>query len=205
MNIKKSYVYKNIRKASARTLFTPALPQTFISVAFAVWMFWVMVTHVELFTTWGLLLDIGLLIYAALWSAALYPSLIAFISPEKSVAATRYAEFVSFEEMCERVETQRLKPIIHLEYWDIYPLEDFIIYKHKKDFFVIPYSAVRRFYSRQTPEKRRFLSEPPMFFVDIDTLSHQYWVVCADREERDEVNRILNEILQKWHEKNSHS
>ena len=164
MNIKKSYVYKNIRKAAARNLFTPALPQTFISVAFAVCLFWIMVTHVELFTAWGLFMDICLLIHAALWSAALYPNLIAFISPEKSVAATRYVEFVSFEEMCERVETQRLKPIIHLEYWDIYPLEDFIIYKHKKDFFVIPYSAIREFESRQSPEKRHFLSEPQTFF-----------------------------------------
>lgn len=128
-------------------------------------------------------------------------NVIELVSPEKGTAAKRYADIISFEEMCGRVELQYLHPLSHLEYWGITMLKDFIIYERYGQFFVIPYSAVQLVDPCWT--KRRSYSRECSVAIQ-DTLSHWYVIVCEDRDEKEKLIHNLNAVLQRVREEGNY-
>ena len=108
MEIKKSYVYKSIRKAGIESLFsyqTIFLCLMTIGTISSIAFFWA-----GEFEVWMIVADIlfALFCSAALWYAIRQntASFTAIINPCKSKCALRYAHMIPFDEMCAMAETE---------------------------------------------------------------------------------------------------
>lgn len=203
MNIKKSYVYRSIRMAAAQSLLSLWMLRFCIYVVLLV----LLITNLLFGFDSDKSRDFNgplfffvacLIVYLAFETTGLIRIVIALIIPEKGTTATRYADIISFAEMCERVESQRLHPISHMEYWGISPLADFIIIERYGVFNVIPYSAIQEVLPWWPIyiTKHDVASQRCAIAIQ-DTLSNRYVIICDDRDEKEKLICALNNVLQK--------
>lgn len=206
----KTYVYKSIRMAAMQDIlslnsFASCFCAALLMITFYEF-FFEYDPNQELKITAATFLSVFLLIFAIYISCPNYiQDIIALVSPEKSAAAKRYADSISFEDMCMRVESQYLRPLYHLEHWRLCPLKDFIIYEHYGAFFVIPYSAVQEIIPWEIRFKMAYDAFSHEAAVAVqDIFSHKYVIFFKNANEKAEFISTLNAILQKARENSGH-
>ena len=207
MNIKKTYVYKSIRMAAVQRILSLSMFFFYICVALLVMTLHGLFFEFDLDRDQHTLTPIFFFIFFLLFSIVTgsitwVQCVIALISPEKSEAAKRYTDYISFEDMCMRVESQYLWAPYHWEHWRLCLLKDFIIYEHYGAFFVIPYSAVQEI----IPWKDVIVSAHPRRIGASlrDALSHYYIIYFNSSNEKAEFTYTLNAILQETRENGGH-
>lgn len=138
MEIKKSYVYKSIRKAGIESLFsyqTIFLCLMTIGTISSIAFFWA-----GKFEVWMIVADIlfALFCSAALWYAIRQntASFTAIINPCKSKCALRYAHMIPFDEMCAMAETESESANLVQALGDARVTEHFIIIS-SYDYFLL--------------------------------------------------------------------
>lgn len=209
MDIKKSYVYKGIRKAAVESLLSPVTIFCCICMVFLV--FWIyglffefdLDENPDFIFIWAFF-ALGFFLFTVMGIQRLVRGVTGLFSPEDSIAATRYMDFISFEEMCERVEAQYLQPLLPMRRWGINALADFILYEKYATFAVIPYSAILDVQPVESSGKDFDEISSPTFYVEIqDTLSNQYLIQCANCGEQEELLQTLKKMLQ-WMREEKH-
>lgn len=178
MEIKKSYVYKSIRKAGIESLFsyqTIFLCLMTIGTISSIAFFWA-----GEFEVWMIVADIlfALFCSAALWYAIRQntASFTAIINPCKSKCALRYAHMIPFDEMCAMAETESESANLVQALGDARVTEHFIIISSYGSFWVIPHKAVRGI----VPTYYRSNIESAEYISITDFQDNKYSIVCDD-------------------------
>ena len=209
MNIKKTHVYKSIRMAALQNILSlNTLVSGFCTTLLAQLLYEICFDdpNQNFKMTVTTFFSIFLLIFAIYTFCPNYiQDVIALISPEKSIAAKQYAESISFENMCIRVESQYLSAPYHWEHWRLCLLKDFIIYEHYGAFFVIPYAAVQDIVPWENHFRMvydAFSSRTAAAIQDI--FSHKYVILFDNNDEKAQFTHSLNAILQEARENGGH-
>lgn len=182
MEIKKSYVYKSIRKAGIESLFsyqTIFLCLMTIGTISSIAFFWA-----GKFEVWMIVADIlfALFCSAALWYAIRQntASFTAIINSCKSKCALRYAHMIPFDEMCAMAETESESANLVQALGDARVTEHFIIISSYGSFWVIPHKAVRGI----VPTYYRSNIESAEYISITDFQDNKYSIVCDDIERK---------------------
>lgn len=203
MEIKNSYVYKGIRKATIQSMFP------WEAIRFCVFLMFAILPLCSLFfapepdqveNTVLMAIFITMLFgfLFTIQTLALAKAIGIIRSPEKSTAATQYAKILSFEDLCMYVELQRSQPLSDMSCWGVQALADFIIYEHYGYFAVIPYCAVKSIQQGEIRQKQYGVSSLQDYSVVIqDIYFNSYTIVCESTNKREEMFYNLDEALQK--------
>ena len=203
MEIKNSYVYKGIRKAILQSMFP------WDAIRFCVFLMFAILPLCSLFFTPDssptedtvlsiLLVTIIFGFLFTIQTIALAKAVDIMRSPEKSTAATRYANILSFENLCMYVESQCSQPLSDMGFWGVKALADFIIYEHYGDFAVIPYCAIQTIQKGEIWQKQYGVSHFQNCSVVIkDIYSYSYTIICESTSKQEEMFYNLDEALQK--------
>lgn len=203
MEIKNSYVYKGIRKATIQSMFP------WDAIRFCVFLAFTVLPLCSLFFAPDsaptgdtvLLVLLVTIIFGFLFTIqtlALRKAIDIMRSPEKSTAATRYANILSFENLCMYVELQCSQPLSDMDCWGVKALADFIIYERYGDFAVIPYFAIQTIQQGEIWQKQYGVSHFQNYSVVIrDIYSNSYTIICESTSKREEMFYNLDEALQK--------
>ena len=135
MEIKNSYVYKGIRKAAIQSMFPGDAIRFCVFLAFTVLPLCSLFFTSDSDQTENMVLSVMLvtMLFGFLFTIqtiALTKAIDIIRSPEKSKAATRYENILSFENLCMYVESQYSQPLSDMSCWSVKALADFIIYEH---------------------------------------------------------------------------
>ena len=203
MEIKNSYVYRGIRKAILQSMFP------WDAIRFCVFLIFTILPLCSFFfapasdqtedaVLTALIVTIIFGFLLAIQTIALAKAVDIMRSPEKSTAATRYANILSFENLCMYVESQCAQPLSDMGHWGVKALADFIIYEHYGDFSVIPYCAIQTIQPGEIWQKQYGVSHFQNYSVVIeDIYSHSYTIICESTSKREEMFYNLDEALQK--------
>lgn len=203
MEIKNSYVYKGIRKATIQSMFP------WDAIRFCVFLMFAILPLCSLFfapdpdQSENVVLSVLFvtILFGFLFTIqtlALAKAIAIIRSPEKSTAATRYAKILSFEDLCMYVELQRSQPLSDMSCWGVQALADFIIYEHYGNFAVIPYFAIRSIHQGEVWQKQYGASNLQDYSVVIqDIYFNSYTIICESTNKREEMFYNLDEALQK--------
>lgn len=198
MEIKDTFVYQSIRRAAMQQLLSRRLIRFCVFLAFTILpilaLFFASYSDSDGGAVLAALLVPLIFGFLLIFDAiALYRSVTVLISPEKSTTATRYAKLISFEEMCARVEAERMQPLNGRQLSGVNILADFITYERYGEFSVIPYAVIRKIYPGQFTRQRNYVEG---FFVHIeDTFSNSYEIVCYTEEDRQQIIYNLDDAL----------